>query len=429
MKQNIWILILLVSSIVGITAAAETSTAATSTATDISPEALIAVTSVTISPEVFMRGDTGMVTVEITNTGTEGVAISRAKLYPSGVTVVNDQTYNSVGTIGPGNTMKFTFTVKADTSDGIYYPEFYLDLRDGGSIRYYIPVKVESTAIQVSILDAPDTFPANSKDTITLSVGNPRENAVSGVTVVPQGEGITTTQSAIFLGALQPDAEKNVSLEVAAAQSTELTFDVSYRNGINEHHTTLTVPVTVGDRSVQPEPVVNNVEVTRGGTAITLTGDVTNAGLKDAYSVLVTVGSPATATDPYPVYVVGALEPDDFSSFEVSCTAPGASSIPLVVQYKDEDGNNFKETVAISLAGGGQTATADNTDIQGMPGSTGGFSPRGGGGMFGSFGGGFSQIPILEIVLVVIGGVVLVVAWRKGYIEKIRDRVRNRSRK
>ncbi|RXE57042.1 hypothetical protein ABH15_02615 [Methanoculleus taiwanensis] len=427
MKQNIWILILLVSSIVGITAAAETNTAATSTATDTSPEALIAVTGVTVSPGIFMRGDTGTVAVEITNTGTEGVAISRATLYPNGVTVINDRTYDSVGTIGPGNSMTFTFTVKADTSDGIYYPQFYLDLRDGGSIRYYVPVKVESTGIQVSILDAPETYPANSKDTVTLSVGNPRENAVSGVTVVPQGEGITTTQSAVFLGALQPDAEKNVSIEVAAAESTELTFDVSYRNGINEHHATLTIPVEVGDRSVQPEPVVNNVEVAQSGTGYTLTGDVTNAGLKDAYSVRVTVDEPAKATGSYPVYVIGALEPDDFSSFEVTCSAPGASSIPLVVQYKDEDGNTFEETVTISLTGTGQTAAAGNTDAKqapaGMTGRPGGMS------MFGGAGSGFGQIPVLEIVLVVIGGVVLVVAWRKGYIGKIRDRVRNRSRK
>lgn len=423
MKKNIWIFILLISCIVGIAAAAEAGTATASTATSTSPEAQIAVTSITTNPDVLMRGDTGTVTVEITNTGTEGVAISRAKLYPDGIGVVNDQTYNSVGTIGPGNTMKFTFTVKADTGDGIYYPEFYLDFRDGGSLRCSIPVTVESTGIQVSILDAPETFPANTKDTVTLSVGNPRDTAVSGVTIVPQGEGIITTQSAIFLGALQPDAEKNVSIEVAAAESTELTFDVSYRNGINEHHTTLTVPVVVGDRSVQPELVVNNIETEQSTAGYTLSGDVTNAGLKDAYSVTVTVDSPATATDPYPVYVIGALEPDDFSSFEVTCTARGASEIPLVVQYKDEDGDTFTETVTVSLAGAGQPAAGNTGSSQVPAGMTG----RTGKGMFGRLGAGFGEIPILEIVLVIIGGVVLVVAWRKGYIGKIRDRVKNRK--
>jgi hypothetical protein len=167
--------------------------------------------------------------------------------------------------------------------------------------------------------------------------------------------------------------------------------------------------------------VVNNIEVSQSGSAITLTGDVTNAGLKDAYSVKVTVDDPATATDPYPVYVVGGLESDDFSSFEVTCSAQGASSVPLLVQYKDEDGKTFSETVTVSLSSAGQAGTAGQApaDMSGAP--QGG---RGGMGMFGSFGSGFGQIPVVEILLVLVGGVAVVVAWRKGYFGQIRDRLR-----
>ncbi|MDK2890072.1 MAG: hypothetical protein PWR21_704 [Methanoculleus sp.] len=412
MKRNLCILLLLLSAIVGAAAAAETSSA----------EEQIAVTGVTVNPDALMRGDTGTVTVEIKNTGETGVAISRAELYPNGIAVVNDKTYDSVGIIGPGNTMSFTFTVQANTADGIYYPVFYLDLRDSGSVRYSVPVTVESTEIRVNVVDAPETYPANSEDTIVLSVGNPRGSSVSGVTVTPTGEGIRSTQTAVFLGALAPDEEKNASFRILASQSTDLTFDVSYRNGNNEHHATLTVPVEIGERTVEPDMVVNNIEVSQSGSAITLTGDVTNAGLKDAYSVKVTVDSPATATDPYPVYVVGGLESDDFSSFEVTCNAQGASSLPLLVQYKDEDGKTFSETVTVSLSSAGQAGTAGRApaDI-----SSGG--PQGGRegmGMGMSFGSGFGQIPVVEILLVIIGGVAVVVAWRKGYLGKIRDRFR-----
>lgn len=410
MKRNLCILLLLLSAIVGAVTAADTTTGTTST------DSQIAVTGVTVNPDTLMRGDTGTVTVEIKNTGSSSVAISRAELYPNGIAVINDKTYNSVGTIGPGNTMSFTFTVRADGEDGIYYPTFYLDLRDGGSIRYSVPVTVESTAIRVSVVDAPETYPAGSQDTIVLSVGNPREGSVNGVTVTPSGEGVTSTRTAVFLGALAPDEMKNASFEITASQSTELTFDVSYRNGINEHHTTLTVPVEIGQRVVEPDMVVNNIEVARSGDAITLTGDVTNAGLKDAYSVKVTVGSPATATDPYPVYVVGGLEPDDFSSFEVTCSAQGASSIPLLVQYKDENGKAYGETVTVSLSSAGQGSQA----------GTGGQVETGisGGPLGMSFGAGFAQIPVVEILLVIVGGVAVAVAWRKGYFRKIRDRVR-----
>jgi hypothetical protein len=413
MKYTLCILLLLLSAIVGAAAAANTSA-----------EEQIAVTGITVNPDTLMRGDRGTVTVEIKNTGESGVAISRAELYPDGIGVVNDRTYDSVGTIGPGNTMSFTFTVQANTADGVYYPVFYLDLRDSGSIRYSIPVTVESTELQVNVVDAPETYPANSKDTIVLSVGNPRESSVNGVTVTPGGEGVRSTQTAVFLGALAPDEEKNASFQILASQSTELTFDVSYRNGINEHHTTLTVPVEIGKRVVEPDMVVNNVEVSQSGGAVTLTGDVTNAGLKDAYSVKVTVGSPATATNPYPVYVVGGLEPDDFSSFEVTCNAQGASSVPLLVEYKDENGETYSETVTVSLASAGQGSQTGASGEMPAGISGGPQGGRGGMGMFGSFGSGFGQIPVVEILLVIIGGVAVVVAWRKGYLGKIRDRMR-----
>jgi hypothetical protein len=412
MRRNLCVL-LLFALLVGVASAAETT-----------PAEQIAVTSVTLDPETLMRGDTGTVTVEIQNTGDAGVAISRAELYSSGVVVVNDRTYDSVGTLGPGNTISFTFTVRADAEDGIYYPVFYLDLRDGGSVRYSIPVTVESTGIQVNVIDAPETFPANSEDAIVLSVGNPRGTSVSGVTVTPSGEGVRTTETAVFLGALAPDEAKTATFSVVASQSTELTFDLSYRNGINEHHTTLTIPIEIGDRVVEPEMVVNNIEVTGSGSTITLSGDVTNAGLKDAYAIKVTVDDPATAADPYPVYVVGGLEPDDFSSFEVTCTVPqGASSVPLLVQYRDEDGKTYSTTVSVSLSSAGQTLQ-EGTDTE-NPGSMSAAAPaRGGMGAAGSFGSGFAKIPVTGIVLVIAVIAVGTVAWRKGYLRKVHDRFR-----
>ncbi|MDI6876232.1 MAG: hypothetical protein QMC96_05610 [Methanomicrobiales archaeon] len=417
MKPRLAILILLLAALGGIAAAADTAAAAQA-----SPDGQITVTDSSVSPEVLMRGDTGTVTVRIMNSGTDNVVISRARLYSNDLAVLNAHTYDAVGTIGPGNTLQFTFAVKANSPDGIYYPMFYLDFRDGGSLRYYLPVKVESTDLRISVVDAPDTFPANSKDTVTLSIGNPRENSVNGVTITPRGAGITSTQSSIFVGTLEPDAQKNVSFDIAASQNTELEFDVSYRNGINEHHITLTLPVEVGKRTVAPEPVVNNIEVTQSGGVYTIEGDITNAGLKEAYSILVSVGSPARGVDPYPVYVVGALEPDDFSSFEVTCTAPGASSVPLLIRYKDENGKAFEETVTVSLSNPGSFAGNVSGTAMMRSGSAnqGMRSP----GMFGSFGSGFSRIPLLEIAIVAIGVVAVVVAWRTGAVGRIQKRLR-----
>lgn len=415
MKHQILITFLILAALVGMASAAEESTAA----------AQIAVTGISIDPEDLMRGDTGTITVEITNTGDEPVAISRAVLYGDGITVVNERTYDAVGTIGPGISMEFTFTVKASAPDGIYYPKFYLDFRDEGCFRYYIPVHVESSEIVVSVIDAPDTFSKGVSEEVTLLLGNTRDNTLTGITVTPAGEDLESTPTIGFVGTLEPDSSAETTFELTPSGSGDISFIVEYRNGINLHTSTITMPVVFGEQKIRAEPVVNDIEVSGGGSSYTVTGDVTNAGLDTAYSIQVTVGSPGRGTDPYPVDVLGALEPDDFSGFEVTFTAQGASSVPLIIQYKDEAGNTYEESVDIAL-GAALSAAGDEesgSQVSVMPQERMGRNPMG----FGSFGSGLGQIPVIPIVLVIAAGIAGIVAWRKGWPGKVRDRVRMRK--
>lgn len=383
----------------------------------------VAVTKLTVNPESFMPEDTGTITVEISNSGSVPVAIYRAEILSAEVKVLNYQTYDSVGAIGPGNTMQFTFNIKPTAGDGMYFPMFYLDFTDAGSLRYPVPLKVKSTPITVNIVDAPDSFSAGTKDKVTISVSNPRDNPVNSVTVTPSGKGITLTQSSIFLGTLAADETKTATFEVIATEETDLAFDVSYRNGLNVHHVLLTLPVTIGARNTAAEMVVNNVEVSQIGNTVTISGDVTNAGLQDAKAVKVTVGNPAKPVNPNPVYVLGALEPDDFSSFEVTCSVQEASMVPLIIQYRDPDGKVFEKRVEVSLRGSNPPAQGSTASAQqGFPSG----STRRPGGMFG-FGSGISQIPVVEIVLIIVACVIVAVAWRKGYFHNAVEMVRKRS--
>jgi len=380
----------------------------------------VAVTEIGIDPEVLMQDDTGTVKIGIKNSGSDSVSISRAEILSEDLEVINYQTYDSVGSLGPGNSMEFTFQIRADAKDGMYFPMFYLDFTDAGSLRYPIPIKVDNTPIIVTVIDAPDSFSPDSKDEITLSVSNPRESVINSVTVTPGGEGITTTQSGIFIGTLEPDQEKTVTFEVTAEKPTTLSFDVSYRNGANQHQSTLALPVTIGDRKVAAELVVNNVEVGQSASGTTISGDITNAGLKDAKSVMVTVGDPAQPVDPNPVYVIGALEPDDFSSFEVTCTIQGASEIPLIIEYRDEDGKIFEEEFPISSSSQGQVS--QEPGIRHSPSAA-----NRPGGMMG-FGSGLGSIPFLEIGVVLVVTIGVLFAWRKGILARILNRIRNRGR-
>ena len=382
-------------------------------------EAQVAIANVSLDPAIFMQGDQGTLLVRITNSGTSPVKIDRVELLSDELKVVNYQTYDKVGIVGIDNSLSFTFLLEANGKDGTYFPIFYVDFTEAGSMRYPVPVKVDDTTIMVSVIESPDIFSAGEEDQVTLSVSNPRDNEVNSVTLIPSGQGITSSQSALFIGTLKPDEEKQVTFGITPEQSTDLVFDISYRNGPKQHHDMLTLPVKVGDRKVAAELVVNSIEVTGGGSSMTISGDVTNAGLKDAKSVTVTVGEPARAVDPDPIYVIGALEPDDFSSFEITCMAQGVSKIPLVVSYRDEDGKNYQEIIEISARSVTNSTAAASSQAQGPPSMN---SRQGGGGLgIMGFGSGISKVPVVPILVIILAGVVGIVAWRKGYLDRIRE--------
>jgi hypothetical protein len=170
--------------------------------------------------------------------------------------------------------------------------------------------------------------------------------------------------------------------------------------------------------------VVNNIESSSSGSTTTLKGDVTNNGLTAAKSVLVTVGSPATPVNPNPVYAIGNLEPDDFSSFEVTYSATGPGAIPLIVEYKDAEGNVFEEKSTIN---GNATGSGSAALPNAAAGTVSGSSTNRRGGMFGSFGSGFNQLPVTQIVIILVAIIALIIAWRKGLLKRFTDRFRKKS--
>lgn len=327
----------------------------------------IAVVSSSLDPSVLMKGDTGTLTVTIQNTGAETVAIRSARLYGSGVVPLSEP-YPSVGEIGTGNSKTFTFSVRADGGEGTFYPTFVLDFRDGGgSLRYPVPIQVVDTPLSASVIQKPDAFAESRTADITVRVGNPRPNAASGVQVIPQGSGFTVTPTGGFIGALAPDASGTVTFNLTPTAETDVTFQVVWRNGINTHTADLVLPVAFGEDKRQADPVITNVEVTPIAGGYRIVGDVMNAGLESARSVIITPGSSATAIDPFRVYVVGTLDPDDISSFEVTFRADAnTTEIPVVVEYRDNDGNRYTASTPVGL-GGTTAAPIEGQEDGGFP--------------------------------------------------------------
>ena len=61
----------------------------------------------------------------------------------------------------------------------------------------------------------------------------------------------------------------------------------------------------------------------------------------------------------------------------------------------------------------------DATEYAAQPGSA---SSRRPGGMFGSFGSGLNQVPVIPIVIILVAIIALVIAWRKGVLNRFTGR-------
>jgi LPXTG-motif cell wall-anchored protein len=120
------------------------------------------------------------------------------------------------------------------------------------------------------------------------------------------------------------------------------------------------MPVSFAPDKKKASLQMSNVKVKLDTGVYDVTGDITNAGLQTANGASVTALSPAVPQDPYKTYVIGALKPDDFGSFEVTFKASGAGSAPLQISYKDTDGNviSSQQDVALTVTDSAQTQTS-----------------------------------------------------------------------
>jgi len=432
------ILLLLLAATVSAATLTATSDSTSTTAQDAASQ--VYVSSVKIDPEVFYPYEQGTITITLTNSGTSSVGLSNPDILSDKVHIMNKDSWNTMSFIGPGSTLTYSFLVKADPPDGTYFPLFTVGAQNAGSIHYPLTIKVDSSDIQASISQKPDNFALSTKDTVTLNIINPRNAAIKNIIITPAGQGIDVSPSQKYISVLNGQSSVEIPFSVTPTQQSSLNFHISYQNGDNDHTADIVLPLTLGDNKKAAIPVINNVELASSGTSYTLTGDVNNAGLTDAKSMVVTVGAPAQAVEPYAEYAIGSLAADDFSSFEITFSSKDLTSVPLVITWKDNDGNSFSVTKNLNLrtnaySGTAGTASSGSSSASVTPATTGssstrtsgGFSggPPGGGSIFGfggSRGGGISSFyPVIAAGIIIILGIVL---WtkRKWIAAKLKKR-------
>jgi hypothetical protein len=328
------------------------------------PESIIAagnvfVSNVTYDPGSFFTGDSGTVMVFVTNGNSDqSVVINHATIGDNNIRLLSNP-YDSSANIGPLQKQSFAFSITADAPDGTYYPTFSLSFRDADSLYYRALVQVDNTPLELTIVDKPDAFSKGKKKTILVQVANPRKNDVRNVMLDVSGTGITASPAEIFVGDLASGAKIPMNFTVTPDQETNLILTLTYNNGNNPHKVTVDLPVSFGIDKMQANPVVSNIQVSSSAGIYHITGDVNNAGLETANTVTVTSLLPAIPQDPYKTYVVGALKPDDFGSFEVTFSS-NATSIPLQLSYKDAEGNQYTSLQDVKIS-----ATGVNSPVSG----------------------------------------------------------------
>ena len=319
------------------------------------PESIIAagnvyVSNITYDPGSFFTDDSGTVVVFVTNGNSDqSVVVNHVTFGDKDIRLMSSP-YDSSANIGPLQKQSFVFSVVAGAPDGTYYPTFSLSFRDADSLYSRVPLQVDNTPLELTVIDKPDTFTQGKRETIYIQVANPRKNDVRSVILDVSGTGVTATPEKIFIGNLAPGAKMAVNFTVTSDRETPLVLTATYNNGNNPHKVRIYQPITFGIDKKQANPVISNVQVKSEGGIYHITGDVNNAGLETANTVMVTSLSPAVPQDPYKAYVVGALKPDDFGSFEVTFAATSTSSIPIQLSYKDTDGNVYNSVQDVKIS-------------------------------------------------------------------------------
>jgi hypothetical protein len=409
-----------------------TSSTSSSTTTEVDNAALVYVSNVTLDPEVFFPGDEGVITVTLTNGGSSAIGLSHPDIMSTKLNVDDDQTWDTMSYVGAGSTIKYTLLVTAKPPDGTYYALFSVGTKSGNSIHYPIKIKVDSNTLTAAVTDKPTSFSPEAEQNVTLTLMNTRDGEIDNIVITPTGSGIDAYPAEELVSSITGSSSTDVTFGITPHTASNLTFHISYENGDNTHTTEVVLPIDFGQDKTAAVPVVNNVALSTSGTTYEVTGDITNAGVTDAKGVTVTVKSPAKATGTYPEYAIGSIASDDSGSFDVTFTSNDLSSVPLLVTWKDENGNDYSltKTLDLSTSSGAGSSTSSSTKTSssssssmsgpgGMSGGPGGMSGGPGGSssssttslFTGSNGGGISSFFwIIYVVIILIVGIVL---WKK----------------
>jgi len=337
----------------------------------------VIITDYTVTPSVLAPGGYGTIQVTLTNTAgsasmkeSSGVSasgefqttkstdipavIESVQLIGGEIRVI-DGSYQHFGAIGPGQSVDVTFSIQAPGTEGLYFPEVWVEINGGKNVRYPVPVNVntdqyvmQSPTLVISKQLSESVNPGESFP-VVLVISN--AGAIRASDIV-----LTTSTSTTSLGAKGPNTltidplnggeNRTVTLEfitdrfvAVGLQKIQLGIDYKLPDGTQRHQDeTIEIPIKgkaeLGFVSVDTTP-----RRVTAGTPFDLTIRIENTGTGEAKQVTATIDLPMTGNRQS---FIGKIKPNNDAPalFMLDGGPGGTYEYKVTINYTDDLGTH-----------------------------------------------------------------------------------------
>jgi hypothetical protein len=327
----------------------------------------------TVTPAVLTAGEKGTLTVTLKSVspGTKTSSITSggdtASMTSPVIPYIDSVTFKSKeiqllstdskfeGNIGPDQAVPITFFIQAPPKKGLYFPEIWIRVRDGQSLKFPVPVNVGT---QLSVLRTPSMILENSFPEMvkpgsriegSLTISNKGSTQADNIQVTINGSPpsvIPASISTFQIESLIPGQEvtQNLTLLVDKNAPTGLIQVPVIMNYALLDGTMINQPGSIGlDVRGEAEIGITSVETSpsrlSSGTPFDLIIRVQNTGTGEAKTVDATVNlSIAGATEAF----IGKIKKsnDAPATFILEGTKPGLYRYTAIITYTDDWGKH-----------------------------------------------------------------------------------------
>jgi uncharacterized membrane protein len=334
----------------------------------------VTITEYKVTPSVLLPDSMGTITITIKNTATsasvsERTAVSsdtsgttkttdinayieNVHLEGNGIDVLSDD-FDRIGELGPGQSTTITFSIRSPSESGMYYPEVWIDTYGGRSVKYPVPVNVNTeVGIQkqaILILESTLTGSQNPGDEIPVTVAVLNSGGMLADDVTVKIENVSSTVAPkntdlYHLGTLGAGERKTFDLLLLSDKNTEaglVKIPVTIRyNAIDGTVMSQSTGIDVmfkGKAELGFVSVDTNPPRLTENTPFDLTIRIENTGTGEAKQVSATIDLPAEGTKEA---FIGKIKPgnDAPAIFLLEGLKGGNYPYNLTISYTDDMG-------------------------------------------------------------------------------------------